>query len=179
MNSKYPNAPEPSAAYPKALHQLVRYWRAHGLRRTAERTNLLEHIYSIEGAFTADDLVSSFAAYYFTLAPATIYNALDLFCSLGLTVRVLCGDRILYERALGEPLCHFFRSCTRCKRVDKLPAEQVEKKLESVKYQRFKAKAVSICTYGLCSNCSAQLTKANNEYLRTHWWEEDEDEEVN
>lgn len=161
---------EGNAASP--LHEartiLSDYLKAHTLRNTPERVVILTHIYeSTEGPFTAEQLLHEVCEQRLRVSNATIFYALDLFYRLGLVIRVPLGDKMLYDKCLGQPLMHFFQSCVRCGEVRRVEAPQVEEALQGVTYRRLRTHGVALCSFGTCAKCRSALTKAHNRYLRS------------
>ena len=168
MTAAPPKGP-PASPLQEALDILHSYLREHGLRNTQERESILTHIYeSTQGPFSADQLLREVCDQRERVANATIFYALDLFYHIGLIVRVPVGDKMLYDKCLGEPLVHLFQCCVRCGEVKRLQDHDLAHAIEGVTYRRFRPHGVAACTYGTCSKCRAVMERSRRRYLRLH-----------
>lgn len=154
-------------ALAKAKALLSQYIKEHRLRNTLERTALLEQIYSYHTPFSPDDLMQAMEGKV-RLSMGTVYNSLALFERLGLVVRVLYGQKTLYEKSRGERFLHFYRFCIHCGKVERASAGRMEAALQELHYTRFSALSLSMCASGICSTCRAALTKTHNQYISEH-----------
>ena len=166
MTAAPPEGP-PASPLQEALDILHRYLREHGLRNTQEREAILTHIYeSTQEPFSADQLLREVCDQRMKVANATIFYALDLFYHIGLIVRVPMGDKMLYDKCLGEPSVRFFQCCVRCGEVKRLKVPDLAHALEGVPYRRFRPHGVAACSYGTCSKCRAAMERSRKRYLR-------------
>jgi Fur family transcriptional regulator, ferric uptake regulator len=100
------------------LHAVVEELRRLGYRMTAQRTALLDAIWSCEGHFTVEQVRAALPRGEPSIDTSTIYRTLDLLCDMG-ALHALAGSAPTeYERA-GEPHHHLL--CTVCGKVASLP----------------------------------------------------------
>lgn len=158
----------------EAQRTLKRYLKTHSLRATTERRVVLEHAYTMKHPFSVEELRIDVEQANMSLSAATVYNCLELFVKIGLVVQVPWKGRMRYERVLGEPPVHALQRCTACNTIERLDGSEIEASLERVPFVRFKPQVTVVCSTGLCSKCRAAETRLRNNYLREHWWEEDE-----
>ncbi len=144
--------------------QLTDYLVEHGMRCTPERYALLRAIYERNEPFTADDLFHQMEERFRVSLP-TVYNSLELFVRIGLVVRHTFGVVVSYEKCFGQR-DYFHQVCIKCGKVQKVKAPQVSEALNSVHYSRMHVQNVTICAFGICSQCRSFMTKAHNKYLK-------------
>ena len=90
-----------------ARQELADYLRFKSKRNTPERNQLLEAIYSVDTAISADELSEEMSrSSRFRISRATVYNNLRLFEDACLIRKVFLNGKVMYERTdrSGRPL---------------------------------------------------------------------------
>lgn len=135
-----------------AAETLDRYTAQHGGRRTAERQAILQAAYSMEQAFTVEELGKRLEADSFRVSRSTLYNTLGLFVRLGLLTKHHQGSPARYKSAtmLGGS-CHLV--CDSCGKMTELALPKVTELLNGIKPRGFKKDRFEVYIYGLCNVC--------------------------
>lgn len=96
---------------------LDNYLSKKGLRRTAERYQLLKEIYSLNHHFKIDELYEQMKNKKFRLSRATLYNNIELFTDAGLVIKHQFGtNSAQYEPAYNYRQ-HNHLICLDCQKV--------------------------------------------------------------
>jgi Fur family ferric uptake transcriptional regulator len=134
------------------------YLKENKFRRTPERFAILNAIYSINGGFEIEQLLSHLEQEEkFRVSRATVYNTIDLLMECGLLRKHQFNSQpAQYEVALGS---HFHLVCTQCGKVKEVEADEVISQVMSRRYTAFTPAYVSAYLYGLCSSCIRQNKK--------------------
>jgi Fur family ferric uptake transcriptional regulator len=136
---------------------LTQYLETNFQRKTPERYAILETIYN-EGCHFTVESIYEILKKDFRVSKATIYNNLQLFNKAGLIIIHHFGVAEEFERCYGyEP--HYHYVCNNCGKVKEFTNESINKAISDVKYYRYRMRYSSLCIYGICGVCSAQMTK--------------------
>lgn len=136
---------------------LTQYLETNFQRKTPERYAILDTIYNEGRHFTVESIYDILNK-EFRVSKATIYNNLQLFNKAGLIIIHHFGVAEEFERCYGyEP--HYHYVCNNCGKVKEFTNESISKAINEVKYYRYRMKYSSLCIYGICGVCSAQMTK--------------------
>ena len=129
-------------------------------RRTRERELIMDHVQSIKGHFTAEDLVFSLAQRRKRVSRATVYRTLELLFDRGVLWRVHVGERgAVYEFAQGRaPHAHLYCLC--CGRLSDYSVTLLDGLPEQVwKDARFQTDHLSLRICGYCQPCRRRAAK--------------------
>lgn len=138
---------------PMAISLLNDFLVTHNYRRTPERLAILERIYEIEGHFDAELLYETMKQRY-RVSKATVYNALELFVSLGLIVQHrFQGNTAQYEKSMGSQM-HHHSICTHCGKVKEFSDKKIRKAIQARNFATFTGTHYALYIYGICRKCS-------------------------
>jgi len=120
-----------------------------GLHPSFQRVRILEHLYSHEGHFTAEEIYEALIAEIPTLSKATVYNTLNTFAGVGL-VRVLSLDE--HEQRFDVTVhTHGHFKCQSCGTIINFPIDIDSLHIKSL--DAFQVSEKNIYFYGLCPEC--------------------------
>lgn len=125
----------------------------NGLRHTVERDLMLQHIESIEGHFTASDLIADFGKKQ-NVSNASIYRNLNLFVEAGIvTAHTFPVPETVYELT-AKAITHCHRICTICGEVKEFRDAQAASALKHHRFRAFNMRTANIYVYGICKKCA-------------------------
>lgn len=141
---------------------LTNYLDINKHRRTPERYVILDTVYGIKGLFSIDELNEKLhSERNFPVSKATLYNTLKLLISLRLVLRHKFMNGTKYEACYDKAnICH--QICTVCGRVSEIVLPSVAEAIDNVHLKRFHKDGYSLYIYGICSTCSANITRQRN-----------------
>lgn len=142
--------------------KLADYLRLKSKRNTPERNQLLETIYSMDTAISAEELSEEMSrSSRFRISRATVYNNLKLFEDAGLVRKVFLNDRILFERTdRSKGVIRLI--CGGCGKTTEMNSDKVRRQIALMPTRRFNASGWVLNMYGLCSRCTADLKRKEN-----------------
>lgn len=149
--------------YNDILKSFTGYLTEKKLRKTEERTTILEQICSFSGYFDICMLHDALAETKFHVSKATLYNTLDVFVDAGLVIKhqINNGSSVQYElRVLAES--HMHAICMKCGTLRQVKNNQF-RNTAGLKVARFSPEFFLHYIYGVCSKCKkGQKTEAKS-----------------
>ncbi len=129
------------------------------LRKTEERSVILECICSFPGHFDMCMFHQKLEGMNFHVSRATLYNTLDVLVDSGLIIRhQLMSQSMQYElRILAETHSHLI--CTKCGAIRELKDATLKKDVDNLKISRFSPEYHALYIYGVCSKCKYRLQR--------------------
>ena len=95
---------------------LNQYLENQGLRKTPERSIILDEIYNTDGHFDIDRLFNLISKKN-KISKATIYNTIELFNKLELVKKHVFNDtKVVYEKSLNKKQ-HNHLICEKCNKI--------------------------------------------------------------
>lgn len=141
------------------LRILDSYLEMNNHRKTPERYTILKAIYNTDGHFTLDDLSEKLIQdYNFPVSRATLYNTINLFLQLRLVIRHRFLGATVYE-ACYDNTSHCHQICTVCGKVTEVKSDPISEAIDAMHLKRFRKDGFMLYIYGICSTCSAKLTR--------------------
>ena len=130
--------------------QFTEYLRSNKLRSTPERHAILNAIYTMDGCFDINELVSYMEKNEkFHVSRATVYNTIALLINANLVIHHQFAGESLYEKCFGREMSYII--CTNCKKVTELKNIKIKENINNIK--KFNLTHYSLYIYGLCSKC--------------------------
>ena len=137
----------------------------NGMRRTPERTAIVNHVLAATGHFTIDQLKQQLDEKDFYVSRATLYNTIDLLIQMGVLRRhVFEGLPPQYERA-NVPV-HSHLVCTVCGKVKEVRDNNFIAFMNTRKFTAFTQHYYALSVYGICNTCARKM-KRNSKNLKT------------
>ncbi len=134
---------------------LNQYLKHQGLRKTPERSIILDEIYKTNGHFDIDELYNLISRKN-KISKATIYNTIELLNKLELVKKHVFNDtKIVYEKALNKKQ-HNHLICEKCNKIQEFCDPRLQQIIDSAeKLLKFKISKHSLNFYGECleENC--------------------------
>ncbi|KAA6347057.1 Ferric uptake regulation protein [termite gut metagenome] len=138
------------------------YLNAHGHRKTPERYVILDAIYSIDGHFDIETLLTKMLEQEkFRVSRATLYNTILLLLQAQLIIKHQFGNSSQYERSYNKET-HHHQICTQCGKVSEFQKKHLKTAIENTKLHRFQLSHYSLYIYGICSKCERANKQKNN-----------------
>jgi Fur family transcriptional regulator, zinc uptake regulator len=139
----------------KALAQAETLCRAHGVRLTPIRRNVLEALYATHRPLGAYDLAATLGPNGRRLAPITIYRALDFLIEQGLVHRLASQNAyIACPHAHNAQDVVAFLICEQCGGVDELSSPTLNGAISGLLAgEGFQAKMQVLEISGRCAHC--------------------------
>ena len=129
------------------------YLTANGHRKTPERYAILDAIYSIEGHFDIDTLLSMLEERKFRVSRATLYNTIILLVNAHLVIKHQFGNSSRYEKMYNLETHHHL-VCTKCGKVVEFRDGELQADIERIRRsKRFHLSYSALYMYGLCNRC--------------------------
>lgn len=131
--------------------QFSDYLRSNKLRSTPERHAILNAIYTMEGSFDIESLLSYMKKNEkFHVSRATAYNTIALLISANLVIHHQFAGESRYEKCFGRELSYTI--CTNCKKVTEIKNIKITENISN-NIKKFNLTHYSLYIYGLCSKC--------------------------
>ena len=151
-----------------ARQELADYLRFKSKRNTPERNQLLEAIYSVDTAISADELSEEMSrSSRFRISRATVYNNLRLFEDACLIRKVFLDGKVMYERTdRSKGVIRLI--CGGCGKTTEMNSDKVRRQIAMMPTRRFNATSWVLNMYGMCSRCAADLKRRQNRLNKIH-----------
>lgn len=151
-----------------ARQELADYLRFKSKRNTPERNQLLEAIYSVDTAISADELSEEMSrSSRFRISRATVYNNLRLFEDACLIRKVFLNGKVMYERTdRNKGVIRLI--CGGCGKTTEINSDKVRRQIAMMPTRRFNATSWVLNMYGMCSRCAADLKRRQNRLNKIH-----------
>ena len=151
-----------------ARQELADYLRFKSKRNTPERNQLLEAIYSVDTAISADELSEEMSrSSRFRISRATVYNNLRLFEDACLIRKVFLNGKVMYERTdRSKGIIRLI--CGGCGKTTEMNSDKVRRQIAMMPTRRFNATSWVLNMYGMCSRCAADLKRRQNRLNKIH-----------
>lgn len=151
-----------------ARQELADYLRFKSKRNTPERNQLLEAIYSVDTAISADELSEEMSrSSRFRISRATVYNNLRLFEDACLIRKVFLNGKVMYERTdRSKGVIRLI--CGGCGKTTEMNSDKVRRQIAMMPTRRFNATSWVLNMYGMCSKCAADLKRRQNILNKIH-----------
>ena len=151
-----------------ARQELADYLRFKSKRNTPERNQLLEAIYSVDTAISADELSEEMSrSSRFRISRATVYNNLRLFEDACLIRKVFLNGKVMYERTdRNKGVIRLI--CGGCGKTTEMNSDKVRRQIAMMPTRRFNATSWVLNMYGMCSRCAADLKRRQNRLNKIH-----------
>ena len=130
-------------------------------RRTQERTMVLDCVETLQGHFTADDVVGLLSEGKANVAVATVYSTLELLTECGILDRRHFDGRTAYYEKASSPHMHLV--CTRCGKIRDLRDRNIDSLVATRRFSSFVPSHYAMTVYGLCGTCSRASGKKNKQ----------------
>ncbi|MCR9295290.1 MAG: transcriptional repressor [bacterium] len=137
------------------------YLVSRGLRKTQQRSFLVEQVFSHHEHFDADQLIDQLPrkGEENYVSRTTVYRTLNEFVDAGLLRRFELNGRSVYEHDYGYPEHdHFY--CMKCHELSEFQSEELVKLRDVIaREHRFRVRSHRLIIQGICHACS---TSRNN-----------------
>ncbi|MBR5892901.1 MAG: transcriptional repressor [Bacteroidaceae bacterium] len=128
------------------------YLRSNKLRSTPERHAILNAIYTMEGSFDIETLLSHLEKNdKFHVSRATVYNTIALLINANLVIHHQFPGESRYEKCFGRELGYTI--CTNCNKVTEIKNIRIKEDISN-NIKKFNLTHYSLYVYGLCSKCT-------------------------
>lgn len=134
------------------------YLVSRGLRRTQQRTFLVEQVFSQHQHFDADQLIDQLPKKgndnY--VSRTTVYRTLKEFVDAGLLRQFDLNGRSVYEHDYGYPEHdHFY--CLKCHALIEFQSEELTRLRDEIaREHRFRVRSHRLIIQGVCHECSSR-----------------------
>lgn len=132
------------------------YLRSRGMRNTAPRRQLVEHVFSRHDHFDVDALIDQLPSKgkegY--IGRATVYRTLNELVEAGLLKKIELDGRAVYEHDYGYPQ-HDHLYCTKCEKLLEFHSDELIQLRNAVaREHRFRVSGHKLIVQGVCDDCS-------------------------
>ncbi|MBR5335483.1 MAG: transcriptional repressor [Bacteroidaceae bacterium] len=139
--------------------QFSDYLRSNKLRSTPERHAILNAIYTMEGSFDIETLLSHMEKNEkFHVSRATVYNTIALLINANLVIHHQFAGESRYEKCFGRELSYAI--CTNCKKVTEIKNIKIKDNISN-NIKKLTLTHYSLYVYGLCSKCMRTAKRRN------------------
>lgn len=137
------------------------YLLSRGLRKTQQRTFLVEQVFSRHEHFDADQLIEQLPRKgedNYVSRP-TVYRTLKEFVDAGLLRRFELNGRSVYEHDYGYPEHdHFY--CVKCHELSEFQSDDLTKLRDQIaREHRFRVRSHRLIIQGVCHKCSRRRSQ--------------------
>ena len=133
------------------------YLKENKFRRTPERFAILNAIYSINGSFEIEQLLSHLEQEEkFRVSRATVYNTIALLINANLVIHHQFGAVSKYEKCYGNAKAHTI--CTNCGKVTEIGNLDFTEAI-AANIKKFHLTHHSLYLYGLCNKCHQTIKR--------------------
>ncbi len=154
MNDQYSLGEVTVSLSPK--ERFEEYLRSRGMRNTAPRRLLIEHVFSRHDHFDVDALIDQLPSKGQTgyMGRATVYRTLNDFVDAGLLRKMELDGRAVYEHDYAYPQ-HDHLYCTECGGLFEFHSEDLIALRNAVaRDHRFRVAGHRLIIQGVCDKCS-------------------------
>ncbi len=134
------------------------YLSNRGLRKTQQRTFLVEQVFSHHEHFDADQLIEQLPkkGQENYVSRTTVYRTLKEFVDAGLLRQFELNGRSVYEHDYGYPEHdHFY--CIKCNELTEFQSDELVRLRDSIARQhRFRVRSHRLIIQGICDDCSSR-----------------------
>ena len=135
----------------RAKQDFTKYLSLKGCRKTPERYEILDLIYSESKHFDMEDLYDEMHKRNFPVSRATLYNTMQLLVECNLVLKHQFGNNLsCYERA-GD--FHYHLICTNCHNIQECKDTEIKGMIKQ-KITKFTPTDYCFYIFGTCSKCS-------------------------
>ncbi|MDR1545093.1 MAG: transcriptional repressor [Prevotellaceae bacterium] len=136
-----------------AKQRLEEFLKTKKLRKTGERFQILDCIYSQSSFFTLLELYDKMNKDYFHVSLSTIYYTIELLLQCNLVIRHTFDlQNVRYEKTpLGSN--HYYRICMQCGTTKAFTDLKLKKSISLRDYHAFTPQYHSLYIYGICKKC--------------------------
>jgi Fur family transcriptional regulator, ferric uptake regulator len=133
------------------------YLLSRGLRKTQQRSFLVEQVFSRHEHFDADQLIDQLPRKgeknYVSVSRTTVYRTLNEFVDAGLLRRFELNGRSVYEHDYGYPEHdHFY--CIKCHQLSEFQSDELTRLRDSIaREHRFRVRSHRLIIHGICHEC--------------------------
>jgi len=147
--------------------QFENYLAKQGLRKTQERFLILEHIYTTNKHFNAEQIYLELKQKSKRISRATVYNTLELLLKAGLVIKLQFDQQVaLYERAYQRQQ-HQHIICLTCHQVFEFCDPRLALIIETAQQHfHLEISKHSLTLYGHCKNPSCKRKNDGNHKSR-------------
>ncbi|MEM7475407.1 MAG: Fur family transcriptional regulator [Planctomycetota bacterium] len=145
--------------------RFTEYLASRGLRKTPQRTFLVEQVFSRHEHFDADQLIDQLPRKgdenY--VSRTTVYRTLKEFVDAGLLRSFELNGRSVYEHDYGYPAHdHFY--CTKCHELSEFQSEKLTRLRDEIAREYlFRVKSHRLIIQGICNNCSSRRSRRRSQ----------------
>ena len=135
--------------------RFVEFLQSRGMRVTAQRLALVEHVFSHHEHFDADQLMEQLpkSGQAGHVSRPTVYRTLAEFVDAGLLRKFVLNGRAVYEHDYGYPQ-HDHLHCTECDRLFEFENEELVRLRDEVgRKMRFRVANHRLIINGVCEDC--------------------------
>jgi len=133
------------------------YLALKGLRKTTERTKIVECICRLQSHFDVETLQTKLEEDNFHVSTASIYNTLELLMNACIIVRHQFSTQLIKYELKSAAAHHHHVVCTHCGAVREIKNDKVVRVMKDVKITKFTMEYCSMYIYGICSKCKFRL----------------------
>lgn len=139
------------------VKQFNAYIEQNGLRKTTERSIVLNKALAFNKHFSVDDLMGAIKVEY-PLSLATVYNTLELLVKAKILKKLVFDNMpALYERVNSGTNIHLI--CTECNKIKDVKDQNFIRFMTTSKFPAFKQSSYSLYVYGICNACARKRRK--------------------
>ncbi|MGA7616050.1 MAG: Fur family transcriptional regulator [Thermoanaerobaculia bacterium] len=144
----------PDTTLKREMTRFQSFLAENGLKLTAERTALIEEIFSAHYHFEADELLFRMKEKGLKISRATVYRTLDLLVRSGLVRRVHLGEDHYHYEHVSSNSHHDHLVCTACGGVLEFhDAELQQRQREICARRKFTPTFLNLQILGICDAC--------------------------
>ena len=154
-------------AYKEIQGRFSDYLAEKKLRKTEERTTILEQVCSFSGYFDISMLHEKLSETKFHVSKSTLYNTLEVLIEAGIVIKHLSNSNSLhYElRVLAET--HVNLICMKCGSIRQLKNSQFKNSTTISKTSKFTPELFLLYIYGVCSKCKYNRRGTKSKKIKT------------
>lgn len=144
--------------------RFVEFLQSRGMRVTAQRLALVDHVFSHHEHFDADQLMEQLpkSGQSGHVSRPTIYRTLAEFVDAGLLRKFVLNGRAVYEHDYGYPQHDHFH-CTECNRLLEFENKNlVALRDEVAREHHFRVSSHRLIINGVCQDCSRAKRKSRS-----------------
>ncbi|MDE7394279.1 MAG: transcriptional repressor [Muribaculaceae bacterium] len=134
---------------------LEKFLEQKKMRRTNERSMILDQAIEMKGHFTIDELCEQLENNAYHVSRATVYNTVQVLREAGLLRRHrFVGQPSQYEIVVeAAQTNHHHLICQVCGKVKEIKDAAIDNHLRQTAYRGFHPEYFTLYVYGICSGC--------------------------
>ena len=138
-------------------NKFLNFLKENGLRRTPERSAILEQVLTLTSHFSNEELCAILETRNYHVSRATVYNTLNLLVNADVLIKLNINGGVRFQQANSANYIHLI--CTSCGKIKNVKDNNFIAFMHTRKFTAFTPTDYSLCVNGICNTCARAKKK--------------------